>query len=158
MHSICRIAALLAAVLLVPVVQASSTSIYKWVDDEGVTHYTQQPPPNSDAQLITPNTAGPAQRDSGQSSRGAQQTDASADGQESESNGKGEGGNAPQNMTEFCDQLRERIATLESSNPVSVRQPDDTLKRLSDKERAQQLERARGQQQQHCSDNSGSDG
>ncbi len=146
MHQICRIAALLAAVTLAPAVGASE-SIYKWVDDEGITHYAQQPPPDRDAQLVTPNTASSPAQDSGQSSRDAQQSEASA-GEQNE----GDNGDAPQNMTEFCNQLRERIATLESGDPVSVRQADDTLERLSDDERAQQLERARGQLQQHCSD------
>lgn len=146
MHSICRIAALLAAVTLLPVAHAGQ-SVYKWVDDEGVTHYTQQPPSNRDAQLVTPNTAIGPKQDSGQSSPGAQQSDAS--------NGDSDAGDAPQNMTEFCNQVRERISMLEAEGPVSVRQSDDSLERLSDEERARQLEQGRRQLQEHCSDDGG---
>lgn len=149
MHSICRIAALLAAAILMPAAQASE-SVYKWVDDEGVTHYSHQPPANRDAQLITPDgTIGPAPA-SEPSSQGSQQGDAASGEDEDEGGNEG-----PQNMTEFCNQVRERISTLDGEGPVSVRQPDDSLEQLSDEERAQRLEQARSQLQQHCSEASG---
>lgn len=146
MYSICRIAVLLAVAVLLPSAHAAQ-SVYKWVDDDGVTHYSQQPPPpGREVQLIDPNTSTDTQQASKPSSDSASGGNADGSGTSSERGG------GPKNMTEFCNQVRERIATLESSDPVSVRQPDDTLKRLSDEERAQQLERARGQLQQHCSD------
>ncbi len=61
-------------------------------------------------------------------------------------------------MTEFCNEVRERISTLEGEGPVSVRQPDDSLEQLSDEERARRLEQGRSQLQEHCSDRGGDSG
>ena len=43
-------AAIAAALLLA--LPAAAQSLYKWVDEKGVTHYTQEPPPNGNASKL----------------------------------------------------------------------------------------------------------
>ena len=54
-----RIAAALAAVAALA---ASGQAMYRWVDEKGVTHFSQHPPPDGKAQKVEVKPSGPAPR------------------------------------------------------------------------------------------------
>ncbi|MDZ7830053.1 MAG: DUF4124 domain-containing protein [Halofilum sp. (in: g-proteobacteria)] len=123
------IVALVALPLLVPAAEAART--YKWVDEDGVTHYTQYPPPDKEAQVIEPDIGIPSDTgtgaggDSGDDS-GQQSADASGD----------QDGSGPKTMDEYCSQMREQLKLLNSGKPVRIKNEDGSLTSLEGDARA----------------------
>jgi hypothetical protein len=66
----CVVAAVAAAFMAAP----ASAEVFKWVDEQGVTHYSQQPPPEGAGTIIEPNPApaAPAASDDGGNKGGYQ--------------------------------------------------------------------------------------
>ncbi len=129
----------LVLLIAVPIVVGEAhADVYKWTDEDGVTHYTQQPPPEGDdeATVIDPNIGSP---DGGQSQAAA-------------SNADGQGGEDTQNVEQFCKDLQEDIEKLKSDRPVKLRTGDDQLKELQGEERQSQLNRMQKQYEEQCSE------
>ncbi len=129
------VAALLA---LIPV--AGMADVYKWIDEDGVTHYSQQPPPAGTPTVITPDAASPADTAEDQGGDG--------DGQDGGANENGDG--EQETIADLCKELRERKDILQSDRPIRIKAEDGTLTDLDDEGRAQQLERVQTQLQDHC--------
>lgn len=128
---------LAVAALLSMVPAAGMAEVYKWVDDDGVTHYSQQPPPEGTPTVITPDTDAPSSAEG----------EPDADGQgESADNEDGE----QETVADFCKDLREKEKVLEGDRPIRVKAEDGTLTDLDDEGRAQRLERIQGQLREHC--------
>ncbi len=142
MQTLCRIAALTVLLALAAPV-AFSQSVYKWVDEDGVTQYTQQPPPSGEAELLDPKRSAPPP------------DTAPADRAEADGKADSEGGRElPSNVSEYCEEMQGRAETLASDAPLQIRGDDGNLQELSGEERAERLERARNQIEQHCADES----
>lgn len=122
---------------------AGMAEVYKWVDEDGVTHYSQQPPPEGTPTVITPDTGAPSSAEG--------EPDADASGQdESADNEDGDG--EQETIADFCKDLREKEKVLESDRPIRIKAEDGTLTDLDEEGRAQQLERIQGQLRDHCQD------
>jgi len=119
---------------------AEAARTYKWVDENGVTHYSQYPPPKGEVQVIQPNIALPSGARSGTADAG----EAGADG---DGDGDGEGA---QTMTEYCNQLRNQAQMLASERDVRVRHEDGTLRPLEGDARASRRAEVDQQIQQYC--------
>lgn len=116
---------LVALPLLVPVAEAART--YKWVDENGVTHYTQYPPPDKEAQVIEPDIGIPS--DTG--------GDADGDGQQQSAGATGDqAGSGPKTMDQYCSQLRDQLKLLNSGKAVRVKNEDGSLTALEGDARA----------------------
>lgn len=129
--------ALLLLPLLTPVAEAART--YKWVDENGVTHYTQYPPPDQEADVIEPRIGVPT--GSGADDDGAAETASAADGEDT----------GPKTMEAYCQQLRQQLETLNSSGNVRVRQEDGTLAPLEGEARAAKRAEIASSISQNCS-------
>lgn len=134
---------LAVAALLSMVPLAGMAEVYKWVDDDGVTHYSQQPPPEGTPTVITPDTGAPSSAE-GEADADTDAQDASADNED----GDGE----QETIADFCKDLREKEQVLEGDRPIRVKAEDGTLTDLDEEGRAQRLERVQGQLQDHCQD------
>lgn len=140
MAPIARTTALVIALVFAAPVAAAQ--VYKWVDEDGVTHYTQQPPPGGEAQVIDPNVAQPtsaAPTASGEDTAGGDAGESSGDDGDSQS------------MAEFCNQLRDEAQLLASDRPVKV-QSGDSVTDLTGEARQQRLASTRSQIEQYCGD------
>lgn len=133
------------AIALVIAAPVAAAQVYKWVDEDGVTHYTQQPPPGGEAQVIDPDVAQPtaAPPAGGSGDEAAATGDASGES-------SGDDGDT-QSMAEFCSQLRDEAQLLASDRPVKV-QSGDSVTDLSGDARQQRLQETRGQIEQYCGD------
>jgi hypothetical protein len=136
-----RIIALLA---LLMAAAGAQSEIYKWVDEDGVTHYSQQPPPGGEARVIQPGISAPPEPPSGDGDGNA-----GANGGSGTAGGEGR---QTQSMADFCKELREQAQLLASDREVKVKQSQDTLVTLDAEARQQRLQDLQGQIQQHCSD------
>ncbi|WP_067563672.1 DUF4124 domain-containing protein [Halofilum ochraceum] len=134
-----RLLVIASLLSLIPAV--AMAEVYKWVDEDGVTHYSQQPPPSGTPTVITPDAAPPtdtAERQGG-------------DGEGEDGNADNENGDAEQEMiADFCNDLRDREKILQGDRPIRVKAEDGTLTTLDDEGRAQRLERVQGQLRDHC--------
>ncbi len=133
---------LAVAALLSMVPAAGMAEVYKWVDDDGVTHYSQQPPPEGTPTVITPSADTPSSADGAPDADADEQDDGSADAED----GDGE----QETIADFCEEMREREKVLEGDRPIRIKAEDGTLTELDDEGRAQRLERVQGQLREHC--------
>jgi hypothetical protein len=135
-----RLLAIAALLSLIPAIVMAE--VYKWVDEDGVTHYSQQPPPSGTPTIITPDAPPPtdtAERQDG------------AGGGDQDGNAEDESGDAEQEtIADFCNDLRDREKILQGDRPIRVKAEDGTLTTLDDEGRAQRLERVQGQLRDHC--------
>lgn len=140
-----------ASLLLAVGTSSVLAGMYKWVDEQGVTHYSQNPPPGGKAQAIKPpptpadsETAVKrleAQRQEAQKRREAGQRDARESQKNAESQAIRE---------ESCRLAQKNLGTLEAHSRVAVQDADGNMKRLSEEERQAQLAEAKKQVEEYC--------
>lgn len=128
--------AFVALAVLATTAQAART--YKWVDENGVTHYSQYPPPEGEVEIIEPDIALPS---------GVDTTTGTA---EQAAGGEAGGGEDAQTMEEYCNQLRNQAQMLASERDVRVRHEDGTLRPLEGDARASRRTEIDQQIQQYC--------
>jgi hypothetical protein len=133
--------AIVALLSMLPAIGVAE--VYKWVDEDGVTHYSQQPPPQGSATMITPDA--PADTASGGDAPGE-----AGDGEGGEESGESDGDGEQETIAEFCQELRDKEKVLQSDRPIRIKAADGTLTDLDDEGRAQRLERIQGQLRDHC--------
>lgn len=104
----------------------SGAEVYKWVDQNGVTHYGQNPPPDTPSEQITTPSA-PAAKTPGSGAPETGTTEASS----GTAPGDGEQQTAqptetvpPEKLAETCAQVRQTLDTLRNRNRVLVKEGD----------------------------------
>ncbi len=139
---------LLAVAALLSLIPAlGMAEVYKWVDEDGVTHYSQQPPPEGTPTVITPTADAPSSAE-GEPDADAD-AEADADGQDGNADNE-DGDDEQETVADFCKDLREKEKVLEGDRPIRIKAEDGTLTDLDDEGRAQRLERIQGQLRDHC--------
>lgn len=127
----------------------AATRIYKWVDDDGVTQYTQQPPPKGEAVLMDPDTGvGTAAPGEPQPAGGDGDGDGGADSEDAAAAGGGE----PDTVEAYCERIRERVQLLAGDQPVRLKQDDGTLVTLDGDTREARRAELEAQIAEHCTD------
>lgn len=125
-----------ALLCLVPLHMVAATA-YKWVDENGETHYSQSPPPATKAEVIkTPNasatTPTPAQNPASTATQkpvdAKQPPDAKAKAEDAAV------------RDENCASARKNMETLQNSARVTVKDVDGLYHRLNDDERKTRIE------------------
>ena len=143
-------AVLFATLLFLAMDVMADNEIYRWVDENGVVHFGEQPPQKGDAQSVSiPQSAGidanpspdaiPANPEDPlepQPSVAQQRRDARAEIRaETEENER--------IVAEACAQRRTLVSQLEPSTRVMVRMEDGTVTRLDDNVRLETLDEAK---------------
>jgi len=123
--------------------------IYKWVDDGGVTHYSQEPPPDGGAQIINTHAAPPSTA-SGNGATGSADAGKPAKGKNGDK-GTSNSGHA-QSMADYCKNLRNQSQMLASDRRIKVKQDDGTLTPLTGDARKKRQAKVESQIAQYCSD------
>lgn len=132
-----RILGVVFVALAVLAGSAQAARTYKWIDENGVTHYSQYPPPKGEVEIVEPDIALPSGVDT--TTGTAEQTAA------------GEaGGEDTQTMEEYCNQLRNQAQMLASERDVRVRHEDGTLRPLEGDARTSRRAEIDQQIQQYC--------
>lgn len=129
---------LLLAVLSAP----CQAAIYKWVDEKGVTHYTEQPPASGKGQEIQPRVttpATPAAPPAEKTTRTTEQTPPR------------EVMTMPaEKMAEQCQNARQRLQQLEASPRILIKGPDGEMQRAPEEERQRMIDEERKRIQLYC--------
>ena len=144
------IAVLFSSLLFLAMDAMADSEIYRWVDENGVVHFGEQPPEKGNAQSVSiPQSAGiDAQPSAGanpanpedplepQPSVAQQLRDARAEKRaEAEENER--------IVAEACAQRRTLVSQLEPSTRVMVKMEDGTVTRLDDNVRLETLDEAK---------------
>lgn len=130
----------------------AAAAVYKWVDEQGVTHYSQTPPSTGQAQILPPPPPPAEDPDAANRRLGELQErlkkleEARAKARE-ETRKKAEEEAA---RKENCRRARERLAALEPTPRVLMRKPDGRVVRLSDEARLKELDKAREAIKKYC--------
>lgn len=143
--------ALTPALLLCLLALPCHAAIYKWVDEKGVTHYSEQPPASGKGQEIQPRVT-PASPPSPTPSKPASnklKEDRPAEARESST--PREVLTMPaEKMLEQCQNARQRLQQLESSPRILVKGADGEMQRASEEERQRMIEDERKRIQLYC--------
>lgn len=143
----------LAIALLVPALCCAQT-MYKWVDEKGVTHFSESPPPDeksgNKATKVTPKVTPP-------SGSGAYDPDAwkSRDAEARKrqiERGKAEVSDAKdrERRQEACNRARSRLASLQNTQVFYKDNPDGTRSFMDDKAREAEKARAQDAIREYC--------
>lgn len=133
---------LLLAVLSTP----CQAAIYKWVDEKGVTHYTEQPPAGGKGQEIQPRVPAPAKQATPPAAQPADDKPAAADAPTPR-----EVMTMPaEQMAEQCQKARQRLQQLESSPRILYRGADGEMIRAPEEERQRMIDEERKRIELYC--------
>ena len=131
---------------------ASAQQIYKWKDANGVTHFSQTPPPSSGTHYtkmhlasepdVSSNPPSAAETSNTEPATSAPQQSAPASSTQPDT---------ASNRAELCKQLSSNISLLQSKQPVVTGGSNGKQEVMSDNAREAQLATARAQQAQYCS-------
>lgn len=142
---------LLALASLLPFTAAHG-DVYKWVDENGVVHYSDQKPMGQDATTMEVRTK-PARSASQPSDRLQQQVDTLNRNQEVEAvrqQQQAEEEQARQARQERCERARKNLETMSQRSRLQVEEADGSVRYLSPEEIVEQKERAEKIIQEEC--------
>ena len=143
----------LALVFLLPALAAGQT-MYKWVDEKGVTHFSQEPPPDAKTEKkatkvtpkVTPPSGGGAYDPNAWKSKDAEARKRGVErGQAAQAEAKDDASRA-----EACERARNRLALLQTTAPIFKTNPDGSRTYMEDKTREAEMARAKEVEAQAC--------
>jgi hypothetical protein len=144
----------LALAALLAACPAAAQTMYKWVDEKGVTHFSQEPPADAKiekkATKVTPKVIPPSgggaydpnawkTRDAEARKRGIER------GQQAQSDAKDDAQKAA-----ACENARSRLSMLQTTAPIFKTNPDGSRTYIEDKEREAGIARAKEVEAQAC--------
>ncbi|MEM7027872.1 MAG: DUF4124 domain-containing protein [Pseudomonadota bacterium] len=128
----------------------SQAEMYKWVDEQGNTHYTQSPPPDDiKAETIKP----PSKVDTDGATKTLEQKKKKVDDlrekriTSAEEKQKAE--NDIREKEEKCNQAKERLASYQRPR-VSLENPDGSLRVIPEEERQVEIKKSQGYVTEFC--------
>lgn len=133
------LAAVLAGLAFQPDAAAQEQTIYKWMDEEGVVHYTARPPEDVEFEEVGIESREPveAENDDPESSE-----DVPAENEPPEQPEMTKQEPDPELVAERCAQARSNIDNLNQYENVTVRGDDGEQRSVSDEERMRMIEEA----------------
>ena len=147
-------ACLLLLITLVSAGPAAAENIYRWVDDNGVVHFGGEPPINAEATLITADlgTGGLGATTAEDRSNDAGEEDISyAEKQRRErAEQRQKQAEANAERQRECESMTQRVAALEPSPRVILKDADGNPTRMDDDARLDLLEEARSYLSANC--------
>jgi len=126
--------------------------MYKWVDEKGVTHFSEHPPPDDKARAskITPRVTPPG-NPAAYDPNAWKGKDAEARKRQIE-RGKSEKADAKnqERRQAACTRARSRLSMLQNTHRIYRDNPDGSRSFMEDKQREAEMERAREAIREHC--------
>ena len=148
-HSSARVAVLVAvlAPLSVP------ADVYRWVDESGVTVYSQWPAPSVGAVRVdTPKGPGEAEQAAAEQrlQQQIEQLQDAADARSADDDERAQAEELARLRQDNCAKARSNLETLQNLGPRMVRKPDGSYVRMTQDEVAAEIRTAREQIDEYC--------
>lgn len=134
------VAALLAGLTTLP---TQAENVYRWVDDEGVTHFTAHPPKNRRAEQLRTQTGHSEPVDY------SKQYPDSEEPRQEQTNGQNQGPSQAE-LDDACQRARANLRTLEQGGRIAEEAEDGSRRYLSEEDKAERAERARQTIEETC--------
>jgi hypothetical protein len=132
----------LLTALLIALPAIASAQVYKWVDANGTTHFSESPPPQGvKYQSIHTRIGADQPQGSDHNDTGAKDTNPDS--------GKADNSRSPQ-LKRFCAQLESNITLLKSKQPLQRMGSDGKTTQVDDAVRAQQLKQQQQRYNAYC--------
>ncbi|MGD8177240.1 DUF4124 domain-containing protein [Marinimicrobium sp. ARAG 43.8] len=125
---------------------AQAEQVYRWVDDEGVTHFTAHPPQNRPAEALRPKTGHSEPVDYSQRFPTPDDHPLSSD---RDSQPEGEP-SQPENQQQACSQARENLTILERGGRIAVQDDNGEPRFLNQEEVSERTATARQLIAENC--------
>lgn len=126
---------------------SAAKKFYKWVDKDGVTHYSERPPRGQKAQVVTTyagrGTPAPAPK-------AENQKDQDKAGEQESKPEQSAAATAPIKNPQICQSAQRNLEILQRSNRVRLQDENGELKTLSNEEKEKQRQTAQKAVEQHC--------
>lgn len=139
-------------VLLLLLTGVSHGAIYRWTDDNGITHYGENPPPEVEAERVDAasgaDSSDSEDDDPGNGDPSGQDGDDEAAQERASSDEDAD--SETQSMEEFCAEMEEELELLQSERELRVETGDGQVKPLEGEEREQRREALEAQIEQNC--------
>ncbi len=141
---------LIACLLLIAL--SAQAQVYRWVDENGQTVFSQSPPPDGQADVIKPPP--PPAEDPDTAERHLQENlqhrrDQQED-RELKIKEQAKKKAASDRRKTNCEIARQNYQSLETATRRLIKMPDGSYKRLDDNERLQMMQEAQQQVEQNC--------
>ena len=143
-----------ALAILLAALPAGAQTMYKWVDEKGTTHFSQEPPTDPKAEKkatkVTPKVT-PAGNPGAYDPNAWKTRDAEARkqrverGQQAQADAKDDARKAEQ-----CERARNRLALLQTTAPIFKTNPDGSRTYMEDKTREAEMARAKEVEAEAC--------
>lgn len=143
----------LAALLIGLVPMLADAGVYRWVDENGVTVYSQWPAPAANAVRIE-RQSGPSEVEQAAAEerlqRQREQIQDATDQQRKAAEERAQAAAQDEQRAANCATARKNLATLGSLGPRMIRTPDGRYLRMTEEEVAQQIRTAQKQIDEYC--------
>lgn len=131
----------LAFALLFAACPLAFAQAYKWKDAQGVTHYTDAPPPGKTKyETVKVATSDPAPAQDAQGTAAAAKPSKDAAGR----------ADTPANREALCNQVNQNIATLQNEKVVTMDDGKGGVKQVDEATRQAELKKAQAQATLYC--------
>jgi hypothetical protein len=140
---------LLGLVLTVP---AHAAGIYKWVDEDGVTHYGQEPPPTADATRVGVDSPPEEEleRERREMEARGEALKADREARRETQQARRETAAEREQREQRCADLRASLKKLTENRRLLVRDGDGGVRRLPEEERQERVAEQRRQIEENC--------
>ncbi|MDQ7017480.1 MAG: DUF4124 domain-containing protein [Gammaproteobacteria bacterium] len=142
---------LLGGLLFLFTLNASAEAdIYRWIDDQGVTQYTQYPPLGRAAEKISQHHN---KAEKNAQAKLQQQTDGLAERRELKNltqTFSAEEKKEQQQRQAFCAKAQQNINMLQTRQHISEKAPDGSIIALGAEQKAAKIQKIRAQISEHC--------
>ena len=144
----------LALAALLAAMPAAAQTMYKWVDEKGVTHFSQEPPTDAKAEKkatkvtpkVIPPSGGGAYDPNAWKAREAEARKRGIErGQQAQAGAKDDAQKA-----EECERARSRLGMLQTTAPIFRTNADGSRTYMEDKTREAEIARAKEVEAQAC--------
>ena len=144
----------LALVAVLAILPAGAQTMYKWVDEKGVTHFSESPPPDAKTEKkatkvtpkVVPPSGGGSYDPNAWKGKEAEARKRSVDkGQQEQAEAK----DAAQ-RAETCNRARSRLSFLQNTHVIYRDNPDGSRTFMEDKQRDAEIARAKEVADQAC--------
>lgn len=143
------LAALLGGLMAQSDVLAEEQTVYKWVDDEGVAHFTARPPEDVDYVEVGVETGDAGESEAGQGESQPEQSDESEDVTPEQAQPEAPGPD-PEVVAKRCQQARNNIEKLTQQNNLVVSGEDGQQRVLTSEQRQNMLEKTQAFLDEWC--------
>lgn len=134
---------------------ASAGEVYRWVDEEGVTHYSQTPPASDEASRVQVDVPTPPEDEIDRAQKDLEQTareneESRKERQEAEKRAAEEAEKQAY-LEKRCNELRASLQALQQNRRILIEDDGGGRTRLSEEARQKRVEKRRKQIDKECS-------